>query len=78
VTSLQNGKWKLQGYDTFAGEYYPLDGEFDTEANALAAAQSHLAELEREQPSASSGGQDGIQDQVYIIHPDGRYFRVRA
>ena len=25
---MQNGKWKLQGYDTFANEYYPLDGEF--------------------------------------------------
>jgi hypothetical protein len=75
---MQNGTWKLQGYDTFAREYYPLDGEFDTEADAITAAKSHLADLEREQPSASSGGQDGIQDRVYIIRPDGTFFRARA
>jgi hypothetical protein len=75
---MQSGKWKLQGYDTFAREDYPLDGEFDTEADAIAAAQSRLADLERAQPSASSGGQDGIQDRVYVIRPDGTLFRVRA
>jgi hypothetical protein len=78
---MKNRKWKLQGYDTFACEYYPLDGVFDTEADAIAAAQLYLAELEQRQPSASSGGQDGIQDRVYVIRPDGtsfRVFRVRA
>jgi len=35
MISIQNGLWKLQGYDTFAHEYYLLDGEFDTEAGAI-------------------------------------------
>jgi len=35
MISIQNGLWKLQGYDTFAHEYYLLDGEFDTEAEAI-------------------------------------------
>jgi hypothetical protein len=76
--AMQNGKWTLLGYDKFAGEYYPLNGKFATEAEAMPAAKSRLADLERTQPSASSGGQDGIQDQVYIIRPDGTLFRVRA
>jgi hypothetical protein len=75
---MSDGKWTLQGYDTFAHESYPLDGEFDTEQAAIAAAKDHLDELERTQPSASSGGQDGIQDRVYVVRPDGTSFRVRA
>jgi hypothetical protein len=75
---MQKEKWKLQGYDTFAHEGYPLDGEFETENEAIAAAKAYLDDLERTQPSASSGGQDGIQDQVYVIRPDGTSFRVRV
>ena len=74
---MQDGKWKLQGYDTFAREYYPLDGEFNTEIDAIMAAKSRLADLEQEQPSASIGGQNGTQDQVHIIRSDGTLFRVR-
>jgi len=70
--------WKLLGYDAFEKEYYTLDGKFDTEAGAIAAARSRLTELELEQPSVSSGGQDGIQDWVFVIRPDGTRFRVRA
>jgi hypothetical protein len=73
---MQNGKWKLEGYDTFSEEEYPLPGEHDTEDAAIAAAQERLADLERTQPSESSGGQDGIQDRVYVIRPDGERFRV--
>lgn len=73
---MQNRKWKLQGYDTFAREDYPLKGEFATEADAIQAAKTYLAELERDQPTALSGGQDGIQDRVYVIRPDGTSFRV--
>ena len=54
--------WKLCGYDTFAGEWYPLAGIFLSKRAARAARQ-RLQELERQQPSSSSGGQDGIQDQ---------------
>jgi hypothetical protein len=72
--------WTLKGYDTFSDEWYPFSGEFESEESAQAAADERLDELERQQPSARSGGQGqgGIQDRVYIIRPDGsgyRYFR---
>lgn len=67
------GAWTLEGYDTYEGEPYPLPGEYRTKAEARQAAQRRLVELEQSQPSSFSGGQraDGIQDRVYIIHPDG-------
>lgn len=84
--------WKLAGYDAFDGEWYPLgeytkadgstiDGlkpEYATEAEARADATKRLAELERTQPAASSGGQamGGIQDRVYLVHPGGRRERI--
>ncbi len=67
--------WRLRGYDTFAREWYPLDGIYLSERAALRAAHKRLEELERSQPSATSGGQEGIQDQVYIVCPDGTMFR---
>lgn len=74
---MQNNKWKLRGHDTFANEDYPLEDEFDTEHDAITAAKVRLANLEITQPSIYSGGQDGIQDQVYVIRPDGTRFRVQ-
>lgn len=68
--------WKLQGYDTFARERYPLYGEFETEADAIAAAKLHLADLEWRQPTTFSGGQEGIQDHIHVIRPNGTPFRV--
>lgn len=68
-------KWKLEGYDTFSNEEYPLEGEYDTEELAKGAAIARLEKLEETQPSHESGGQDGIQDQVFIIKPDGSKFR---
>ena len=84
--------WKLEGYDAFDGESYPLgniklanggtiDGlkpSYPTYEAARADALKRLAHLERTQPSASSGGQGpgGIQDRVYIVHPGGRRERV--
>jgi hypothetical protein len=67
--------WRICGYDTFAGEWYPLDGIFLSEGAAMRAARQHLNQLEKMQPTPFSGGQDGIQDQVYIIRPDGTIFR---
>ena len=84
--------WKLEGYDTFDGESYPL-GDIKLESGATidgmqpsypdyeaarADALKRLADLERTQPAASSGGQGpgGIQDRVYIGHPGGRRERV--
>jgi hypothetical protein len=74
---LGSGRWRLRGHDTFAGENYPLPGGFRTEKAAQNAARRRLAELERSQPSATSGGQDGIQDQVYVVRPDGTSYRYR-
>jgi hypothetical protein len=73
----KNGKWGLEGFDTFSNETYPLSGEYDTEEFARDAAKKRLSELEKTQPSASSGGQkeSGIQDQVFVIRPDGTKYR---
>lgn len=70
-------KWRLEGYDTFEGgedAFYPLTSEYESEEQAKVAARARLLELERTQPSDSSGGQtpDGIQDRVYIVSPDGK------
>lgn len=75
--------WKLEGYDTFEGEYYPLgkynDGyepSYSSREAALKDAQRRLAELDVSQPSAGGQGRFGIQDRVFIIHPDGTRERV--
>lgn len=54
--------WRIRGYDTFAGEWYPLPGIFLSENAAVRAAHRRLKQLEKAQPSSVSGGQDGIQD----------------
>ena len=66
--------WELRGYDAFAQEWYPLPGCFLSEEEALRAARHWLSELERMQPSAHSGGQQGIQDRVYVVRPDGSLY----
>jgi uncharacterized protein involved in type VI secretion and phage assembly len=69
--------WRLAGYDPFANEWYDYPGEtYASRTEAEAAAQRALQELERTQPTAQSGGQTGIQDRVYIVHPDGTRSRV--
>lgn len=75
-----NGKprakvFKLLGYDTFSNEWYG-SREFATEKEARDAGIKKLEELAISQPASSSGGQGGIQDQVYIEYPDGKRFRV--
>jgi uncharacterized protein involved in type VI secretion and phage assembly len=65
------GKWKLAGYDTFSSEWYDLDGRYGTKKKAQEAARKRLRSLERSQPTSTSGGQSGIQDQVFIVDPDG-------
>ncbi|HKP60300.1 MAG TPA: hypothetical protein VJV78_26425 [Polyangiales bacterium] len=66
--------WWVIGWDTFEGEEYPVS-QHATEAESKVAAHAFLAQLEREQPSASSGGQSGIQDRVFIVRPDGVRYR---
>jgi hypothetical protein len=76
--------YQLEGYDTFSGEPYPLarpgnnyKPEYPTYSAALEEAYHRLHELELTQPTASTGGQlTGVQDRVYIVHPDGRRERV--
>ena len=70
------GRWKIEGYDTFAGERYPIAGSYDTEQAAIDAAQAQLRELEIRQPSSASEGQSGIQDRVYVVAPDGVSYLV--
>ena len=41
---------RLEGYDTFSDEWYPLDGTYQTREQALGAARERLRELERTQP----------------------------
>ena len=68
-------EWRLVGLDAFDGGSYPLSTH-PSEEDARRAARTRLEVLEVTQPSASSGGQDGIQDQVYIVRPDGTRYRV--
>lgn len=72
-TDESTSKWTLEGYDTFSDESYSLEGEYDSRKDAELVAMGRLVELERTQPTESSGGQkeDGIQDRVFIVAPDG-------
>ncbi len=58
--------YRLRGYDPFSSEYYDFGGEYATYSEAEIAARKELQELEVSQPSEQSGGQDGIQDRVYM------------
>ena len=79
VAKAQDSKWKLEGRDGFDpdAENYSLDGEYDTREEAEIGALKRLKELERSQPGVESGGQheDGIQDHVYLVSPDGGRIR---
>jgi hypothetical protein len=66
--------WQLWGLDTFSHDTYPISRHAN-EAECLAAAREYLRELEGQQPSEQSGGQDGIQDQIFIVGPNGTRYR---
>ena len=67
-------QWRLVGWDTFASEAYPVS-RHATEQECRDAAREFLRELETHQPSEQSGGQDGIQDRVFILGPQGEHYR---
>lgn len=75
--------WRLEGYDVFSDEEYPLGGYksdyrpfYSSYEEALRDARRRLAELNSSQPDAGGQAPDGIQDRVYIVHPGGRKERV--
>jgi len=69
--------WGLAGYGTFDGHFYKIEGTYETEEDAIQAAQDRLIELEYFQPTEYSGGPPpfGIQDAVYVVRPDGSMYR---
>ncbi len=73
---MKKEAWQLQGWDTFAGEAYPIPGSYRSREAAICAARRELKRIEKQQPSATSGGQSGIQDQVHVVEPVGTSFRV--
>ena len=72
-----NDKWKLEGWDVFDAGNYVIDGEYNTEEQAIEVAKARLIELEKSQPTKESGGQSdrGVQDRVFIVKPDGSKYR---
>jgi len=66
--------WQLVGWDTFESEAYPVS-RHASEQECRAAARAFLRALEVHQPSEQSGGQDGIQDRVFILGPTGEHYR---
>ncbi|MBI5725508.1 MAG: hypothetical protein HZA50_16240 [Planctomycetes bacterium] len=77
MSNTGGGRWHLMGYDTFAGEYYPIAGSWTSRQAAEKAAAKELNKLEKLQPTRDSGGQaeGGIQDRIFIAQPDGSMWR---
>ena len=71
------GDWRVEGWDTFAGESYPVSGNHRSRESATRAARAYLRRLGRHQPVGVSGGQDGIQDRVFVRGPGGESIRIR-
>lgn len=71
------GEWWLEGWDTFSGHSYPIHGRWRSKEKAIAAARRQLRDIERTQPSDISGGQDGVQDRVYVRGPNGESIQIR-
>ncbi len=67
---LPPAKWRLRGYDTFEGgdAFYDIPGEYDTQDEALAAAQRYSDELKESQDLE-------LRDQIFIIGPNGKVSR---
>jgi len=73
-----SAEWNLDTKDGFDMEAEPfrLSGPYGSEEEALRAADARFAELEALQPCAESGGQEGIQDRLYLVRPDGSSRRL--
>ena len=66
----EEGAWQLVVFDGFCGEAYPLSRHAD-EAECRKAARAYMRYSELKQPSEHSAGQQGIQDRVFVVGPDG-------
>lgn len=71
-------KWWLRGTDTFSYEDYVVAINVDDAETACFLARARLRELERTQPTKTSGGRGfgGIQDRVDVMKP-GESLRLR-
>lgn len=67
-----DGKWEVEGYDTFSNEGYSVS-KHKTKKAAEMAAKRHKANIERLQPKETAGS---IQDLVYLVDPKGNKVRV--
>lgn len=63
------------GFDPDA-EIFQVSGPYPTLREALDAATAYFEYLERAQPHEQSHGQKGVQDRVYLRHPDGHRQRL--
>lgn len=57
--------YSLEGYDTFDGHYYPIEGSYKGVDEAIAAAFLRNIELRKTQPHAD------LRDKTYVVSPDG-------
>lgn len=72
--------WRVVGHDTFSNEDYDITDANLSQDEAFGIARKKLSEIEREQPTATSGGQGfgGIQDRVFVVSPTGEKTRVMS
>ena len=69
--SATEGLWRTEGFDTFSGDAYSFPGSYQTEREAVEAGKKQLKEIQKDQPDAGE-----IQDQVWIIRPDGKRYSL--
>lgn len=67
--------WGVIGLDVFSCEESPISSHAN-EPDAREAAKKCLDELELEQPAGQTGGQDDIQDRIFVVGPKGQRNRV--
>lgn len=70
METTEEGGWQLVVFDAFCGAAYP-HSRHASEAECRKAARAYLREIELKQPSEQSGGQQGIQDRVFVVGPEG-------
>ncbi len=68
--------WRLQDVDQFDGTVYRIRGTFLSLEEAYSAARRLCQKIERTQPTRSSGDQQGIQNIILIVCPNGSRVHV--